>query len=173
MGTLCNALTRRGGTCKRVAGPNGRCYWHGGSQRSTAGVQLPPHQLTSRWANEIPARMLDKYTLAADDPDILSLHADLALVDARLAEVLKRVDAGESGPPITLAAGMYWIAWTGTNASVRVGGQAMGGDANTINLGTSQSGFASTSPSGGVLPASLGTISPTFFNVAKLKLQGA
>lgn len=98
MGTLCNAPTRSGGMCKRVAGPSGRCYWHGEAPLGAAGaVQLPLHQTNTRWANDIPARLLDRYKLAADDPDVLALHYDIALLDARIADVLSRVDTGESG----------------------------------------------------------------------------
>jgi hypothetical protein len=41
--------------------------------------------------------MAAKYGQAETDTDLLSLHSEVALVDARLADLLTRVDTGESG----------------------------------------------------------------------------
>ena len=50
-----------------------------------------------RYSKYLPARLAGRYEEAAADPDLLVLRQDIALVDARLADLLKRVDKGESG----------------------------------------------------------------------------
>jgi hypothetical protein len=41
--------------------------------------------------------MAAKYQEAQDDPELLSLRSEIALLDARIAELFERVDTGESG----------------------------------------------------------------------------
>jgi hypothetical protein len=41
--------------------------------------------------------MLGNFEASLADPNLLGLRADISLIDARLAELLKRVDTGESG----------------------------------------------------------------------------
>jgi hypothetical protein len=91
---LCGAKTKSGGTCKQPALPNGRCHYHGG--RTPSGI-ASPHYKDGRYSKAIPARLAARYEEAADDPTLLQLGHDVALVDARLADLLNRVDNGESG----------------------------------------------------------------------------
>jgi hypothetical protein len=70
------------------------CYYHGGkSPRGPAS----PHFRTGRYSKFLPARMRARYEAAERDPALTSLHSELALVDARLLDLLGRVDSGESG----------------------------------------------------------------------------
>lgn len=74
--------------------PNGRCRKHGGT--TPRGLALP--QTThGRYSKALPARMAGRYQEAMQDTELLALREDVALIDARLADVLSRVDTGESG----------------------------------------------------------------------------
>ena len=72
---------------------------HGG--KTPSGI-ASPHFRHGRQSKYMPSRLLERYTEALDDPDLLALRDELALVDARLTDVLGRVDTGE--------AGRHWLA---------------------------------------------------------------
>lgn len=90
----CGATTRNGTPCKTRAMSNGRCRMHGGQARS--GIASGTFK-DGRYSKYIPSRLAARYQDAADDPTLLQLGHDVALVDARLADLLGRVDSGESG----------------------------------------------------------------------------
>lgn len=90
----CGALTRGGTPCRRAPLPNGRCNLHGG--KSLAGIASPSFR-TGRYSKHLPERLTARYHEAASDPDLLALREDIALIDARLADLLGRVDRGEPG----------------------------------------------------------------------------
>lgn len=70
------------------------CRMHGGqSLRGPA----HPNFTTGRYSKVLPTRLLARYRAAERDPDLTSLRSELALVDARLTDLLSRVDTGESG----------------------------------------------------------------------------
>lgn len=96
MNQRCTAKSKRTGQqCKAFAVP-GRsvCRHHGG--KTPQGRALP--QTThGRYSKHLPTRMLASYEQAQHDPELLNLREDIALLDARLSELLKRVDSGESG----------------------------------------------------------------------------
>lgn len=73
---------------------NGRCYKHGGA--TPRGIDSP-HLKHGRYSRDIPTRLAARYEEAQRDPTLLTLDQDIALIDARLADVLSRVDTGESG----------------------------------------------------------------------------
>lgn len=73
---------------------NGRCRMHGG--KTPVGPALPQYK-TGRYSKLLPARMAATYLEAAGDPDLLVLREEIALVYARLSDLLGRVDSGESG----------------------------------------------------------------------------
>jgi hypothetical protein len=52
---------------------------------------------TGRYSKVLPTRILARYREAEQDADLTSLRSELALVDARLSDLLTRVDTGESG----------------------------------------------------------------------------
>lgn len=56
-----------------------------------------PQCKTGRYSRFLPERMLDRYREASADPNLLVLREDVALLDSRLADLLGRVDSGESG----------------------------------------------------------------------------
>lgn len=91
----CTAKSKRSGAqCKRAAmvGKT-KCYMHGGA---TPAGPTSPHYVTGRYSKVLPARLLARYQEASADAELLALREDIALVDARLADLLGRVDSGES-----------------------------------------------------------------------------
>ncbi|MCB9150190.1 MAG: hypothetical protein H6641_15650 [Caldilineaceae bacterium] len=91
----CGAKTRTGETCKSwaVTGSK-RCRMHGG--KSPKGIASPQFK-TGRYSKHVPTRLAARYLEAEDDPELIELRADVALLDARIADLLARVDTGESG----------------------------------------------------------------------------
>lgn len=73
---------------------NGRCRMHGGA--SPSGL-AHPNTTHGRYSKHLPTRMLASYEQAQQDPELLNLREDIALLDARLSDLLRRVDSGESG----------------------------------------------------------------------------
>lgn len=90
---ICGAKTRAGGTCKQAARANGRCRFHGGM--TPRGI-ASPHWKTGRYSKYLPERLQERYQASVKDPELLALREDIALLDARLADVLGKVDSGES-----------------------------------------------------------------------------
>ena len=92
---FCRAMSKRSGQhCRRAPMANGVCYMHGGATPS--GMALP-QTTTGRYSKHLPTRMLSRYQAALDDPALLELREEVSLLDSRLADVLGRVDSGESG----------------------------------------------------------------------------
>ena len=92
----CGAKNKQnGGACQNapVIGRT-RCRMHGG--KSLVGTACP-HFRSGRYSAYVPERLRARYEQAQDDPELLSLRSEVALVDARLADLLSRVDTGESG----------------------------------------------------------------------------
>ncbi len=89
----CGAKTRGGAPCKAYAMTNGRCRMHGG--KSLAGAASPAFK-TGRYSKYLPERLSARYQEAQNDPQLLALRDEVALIDSRLAELLGRVDTGES-----------------------------------------------------------------------------
>jgi hypothetical protein len=92
---VCGARTRSGGPCQRapIAGRD-RCRAHGGTTpRGVASTQF----VHGRRSKDIPSRLTERYQDALVDEELLALRDDVALIDARLGDVLSRVDTGESG----------------------------------------------------------------------------
>lgn len=91
----CRATAKHtGARCRAQAMPNGLCRVHGGA---TPRGLASPHTTHGRYSKHLPTRMLANYEHAQRDPELLNLREDISLVDARLGDLLKRVDTGESG----------------------------------------------------------------------------
>lgn len=88
-GPVCGAKTRQGGTCQQPAMENGRCRYHGGL--SPSGVSHYRYK-TGRYSKYLPDRIAGKYLESQEDPELLNLRDEIALTDARIAELLGRVD---------------------------------------------------------------------------------
>jgi len=91
----CGARNRQGEPCQRwaLAGRN-RCGLHGG--KTPVGPACK-HYRTGRYSVYLPERLRERYETAEDDAELLSLRSEIALTDARLVDLLARVDSGESG----------------------------------------------------------------------------
>lgn len=48
---------------------------------------------SGKFSDAVPERYLDDYERALADPNLLSLRDEIALLDARIIELLKRVDS--------------------------------------------------------------------------------
>ncbi len=100
MNKLCGAKTRSGGTCKNRAMPNGRCRMHGG--KSLGGIASPTYK-HGRYSKYLPERLRERYVESLSDPDLIALREEISLTDARIEDLIKRVDSGESGEAWALA----------------------------------------------------------------------
>lgn len=91
---ICGAKTRSGKPCQNRPMANGRCRMHGGSTPNGFGL---PQTKTGRYSKYLPGRMLEHYADAINDPELLNLRQEIALAEARITDLLSRVDSGESG----------------------------------------------------------------------------
>ena len=91
----CGAKTRDGSPCQRapLLGRT-RCKLHGG--RTPIGPGLPQFK-DGRHSRYLPTRLAARYDEAQADQRLLELRDDIALLDARIADLLARVDTGEAG----------------------------------------------------------------------------
>ena len=92
----CTANSKRSGVqCKgkAVIGKS-TCRMHGGKCKS--GVLSPTYK-GKGYSKYLPTRLADAYQQALNDPDLVSLSSDIALMDVRLGEVLAKLDTGEAG----------------------------------------------------------------------------
>src|SRR5262249_52499599 len=92
----CRAKSKRSQErCKRWATPGREvCRMHGG--RTLIGLAAPRLK-TGRYSKFLPIRLAADYERAAHDPELLSLRHELAVVEARIIDLLGRVDTGEAG----------------------------------------------------------------------------
>src|SRR4051812_32142589 len=90
----CGARMRGGTPCHLAPMPNGRCRMHGGA--TPRGPALPQFK-HGRYSRSLPTRLAAQYEAAQSDPVLMELRDEIALNDARLADLLGRVDTGESG----------------------------------------------------------------------------
>lgn len=93
----CNAKSKRTGEqCKNPA-VNGRakCRLHGG--KTLAGVASPRYS-TGRYSKYIPAQLATRYDEARNDPDILSLNEDVALLRSFTLKHLSEITTGDTHP---------------------------------------------------------------------------
>lgn len=92
---ICGAHRRNGYPCLKPPMVNrNRCELHGG--KSPRGV-AHPRFTTGTYSKDMPSRMAERYNQAMKDEKLLELKGDIALVEARIADLLTRVDTGESG----------------------------------------------------------------------------
>jgi hypothetical protein len=92
----CKAYSRRRQQQCRNAAIRGVevCRMHGGKTPRGAGSVHFKHGKYSRC---LPTRLAAHYEEATHDPELLELRREIALTDARIIDVLRRVDTGESG----------------------------------------------------------------------------
>jgi hypothetical protein len=95
----CGAKTRSGGACRRppLAGRT-RCRLHGGATPS--GIASPHFKngARSRYLKHLPREMIRGYKAALADPEITALDAELALLTARIGQLLDRLSEAPATP---------------------------------------------------------------------------
>lgn len=94
-----------------------RCRYHGG--KSLRGVNHP-NFVDGRYSNLVPDRLTEGYERSRQDPEILALREEIALIEARIGDLLKRVDTGESGATWKLLQKTY----KESTSAIRKGDQA-------------------------------------------------
>jgi hypothetical protein len=87
---VCGAKTRSGGRCRAYAMPNGRCTVHGG--QTPNGIASPQYR-HGRYSRYMPKALKKDYESALADTELLSLRDDVALLEARQAELLREMDS--------------------------------------------------------------------------------
>jgi hypothetical protein len=90
------------------------CRLHGG--KSLSGLAHPGFT-SGKYSKDLPARLVARYEEARDDPQLASVREEIGLVEARLHELLQRLDDGDLGPQwVQLAA-----AWRQYKAALEAG----------------------------------------------------
>lgn len=90
----CKMLTRRGGRCKQaVRMGNVVCRHHGAGTAAKPGGRPP---VTGKHSKHLPLRLLEQYEEFMNNPDVLSMRSELALLDMRVGEILERLDTSHS-----------------------------------------------------------------------------
>jgi len=70
------------------------CELHGGNSRKGIASGQFKH---GRYSKDLPTRLLAEYDLTRNDPKLLELKDEIALIHSRAVDLIKRVDSGESG----------------------------------------------------------------------------
>lgn len=91
----CGAKTRSGTPCQLspITGRN-RCALHGG--KTLVGI-ASPQTTHGRYSKYLPTRLMERYSASLSDPELLAMREDIALLEARLTDLILRVDSGEAG----------------------------------------------------------------------------
>lgn len=94
--TQCTAMSKRTGERCKAQAVTGRekCRHHGGK---TPAGPASPHWVDGRRSRILPKGLMDDYHAARQAGETLALVTELALIDARINDLLVRVDSGESG----------------------------------------------------------------------------
>lgn len=101
----CGAKTRSGGVCKARPMANGRCRIHGG--KTPRGI-ASPNYIHGRYSKSLPAHLQERYEASLADSELLNLRQEIALLDARLNDLLARVDTGDSRSTLKNAREKYY-----------------------------------------------------------------
>lgn len=91
----CTGHNRDGTQCKNGAvDGTTKCRMHGG--KSLKGMAHPNYK-TGKFSKHLPTRLLAQYHASLSDNRALSLREDIAVTDARITELVGRIDTQESG----------------------------------------------------------------------------
>lgn len=92
---VCGGKTGDGTPCvNRPLRDRHRCKYHGG--KTPRGVESP-HYRGKAWSKDLPTRLADRVRAGLEDPNLIGLREELALLDARLAELIERLSTHEDG----------------------------------------------------------------------------
>lgn len=88
----CGAKTRAGSPCKRYPTPGRkRCNLHGGKTLAGPASGTYKH---GRYSQYLTGNLVTRYEESSGNPELLSLWADIALVEARLTQALELLETG-------------------------------------------------------------------------------
>lgn len=96
----CTAISKRSGARCKKAAMKGRtvCRAHGGA--TPRGI-ASPHLQHGRWSKDLPTQLARRYEAAVEDPDLLSLRDEIALVDTQISVLLAISDVASAPEPAT------------------------------------------------------------------------
>jgi hypothetical protein len=98
MSPRCTARKKNGEPCKALAiGGTTKCHYHGG--KSLSGIASPSFR-HGRYSKSLPGGLRQLAERAASDPRLTELTDEIAIVQARLHQLLSRAD--ESANPRTI-----------------------------------------------------------------------
>lgn len=86
---ICGAKTKHGPCRNSPLVGRTRCKFHGGM--NPTGIAAPNYK-DGRYSPYVPKKLLDVYVDSLYDPHKLELNSEISLVEARLSELLQRVD---------------------------------------------------------------------------------
>lgn len=105
---MCGARRRNGLPCRKAGiAPSGRCRLHGGK---TPGGIASPHFKTGRYSGYMPRGLRGTLASLEKDPELLSLHHMIALVDVRVVGLIRQLKNGPGQSAI----------WRQISAAVRI-----------------------------------------------------
>lgn len=87
------------GYCRQKAGwgtahvGSGRCKLHGGA---TPRGYVLPHTTHGRYSKDLPTKLAERYRVAEQDTALYELRDEIQLIDARLGELVDRLNTGET-----------------------------------------------------------------------------
>lgn len=105
---VCGAYkSKRGSYCRAVPykGSN-KCYYHGGASPKGEASPHFVHGRRSRYV--VPPNLIEDYKNSIHDPDVIDLTENIALIDARINELLRRADSGEDGAERWIGLKKHW-----------------------------------------------------------------
>jgi len=76
-----------------VAREGQRCRYHGGASPGGLAASNFKH---GRYSRYLPGRIAERYQEALQDDELLSMRDEVALLDTRLAELVRELEAGDS-----------------------------------------------------------------------------
>ena len=144
----CIAKSKQSGQqCKRHASPGAAvCVMHG--SKSPKGPASPTWK-DGRHSRVLPRRLLAAAEASLRDPNKLALEDELALIDARVNDILKRVDSGESGQlwrELRQTWRVYETARRAGDTAGAVPGPSSTPDAAALGTSIGGAGFPALSP---------------------------
>ena len=89
----CGARTRSGGTCRRIAMPNGRCDMHGG--KSLRGIAHPQFRTGQRSRYALSGALEERYTRHLADLDYIALRDEIALATVAIEDLAAKEERTE------------------------------------------------------------------------------
>jgi len=123
----CGAKNRQGNPCRAWALANGRCKFHGGL--NPKGI-ASPHWKNGLRSKYMPQGLGKRFSAAMSDPELLRLEKDVGLVEARLLELIERVDRSGAAQ-----------LWANVQGAFAVFQEALhGGDKATVSVALNELG---------------------------------